>query len=456
MTNYVQKVSTPMLSPASKGSDFSLRIYQQQGVEWLQTHPQGVLTCPMGAGKTAILCRAMPATGRVVIVAPLRVCATVWPKELTRWAPERTFAVLGNNRDPGDAQVRILNFELIPWAVANGIFDGCQCLILDELSRLKGHQGATFKALRRVLPKIPVRWGATGTLISQGVIDAWAQVWCLDLGARLGRSFSSFTREYLIQGREYWDLQPQPGAEERIARKIADLVYRIEPQDYTDTLPPLVIQHLPVTLPPGCLEGYRRLAHDMTLGPSIIAGSRGVLAGKLQQYAQGAVYPLPELGERQPAVWYHHAKIAAAKAHLDALYEPCIVVYQYLFELEALRETHPGPVLGAGTPPRDAAGIVDQWNAGELPRLYAHGRAGSHGLNLQAGGSRLLWLGPPWSLDLWLQCNARLHRSGAVNPVIATVLVAEGTVDLDILAALEAKGDVAEAVENFLWIGVDG
>jgi SNF2 family DNA or RNA helicase len=415
----------------------------------------------MGSGKTAIVSRALPDFGGIVIVAPLRVCASVWPRELQRWAPKRTFCVLQGTEQQrkealyANAEITILNYELIPWAVENGVFTGCRCLVLDELSRLKGHQGSTFKALRKVLPKIPVRWGMTGTLISQGVIDAWAQTWCLDLGARLGRSFASFTRDYLIQGREYWDLQPQPGAEERIARKITDLVYRIEPSEYADTLPPLVIEHLPVAMPAGCLDGYRRLARDMTLGPSIVAGSRGVLTGKLQQYAQGAVYPLPELGERQPAQWYHHAKLDAARAFLDDLDEPCIVVYQYLFELEALRETNKGLLLGGGVTASNAAHAIEEWNAGRLPVLYLHGRSSGHGVNLQAGGRRILWLGPPWSLDLWLQVNARLHRSGAEGPTVATVLVADGTVDLEILATLVAKGDVAEAVENFFKIGVD-
>lgn len=412
----------------------------------------------MGSGKTAMACSALP-PGKVVIIAPLRVCRSVWPAELDRWAPGRKHTILtgtaARRRGLLDAselpQIVILNYELLPWAVAEGVFNGAECVILDELSRLKGH-GTTFKALRKVLPKIPVRWGLTGTLISQGVIDAWAQVWCLDLGKSLGRSFASFTRKFLIQGREYWDLTPQEGASERVAAAISHLIFRIEPAEYADQLPPLVISQLPIILPAGIEALYRQLAKTFVLGDTS-AGSSGVLTNKLAQLAQGAVYPDKDRGSRAPAKWYHLEKTSAARQFLDSLAEdgePCIVVYQYLFELDAVREWCPGPVLGAGSGAIEAARLEEEWNAGRLPILYLHPKAGGHGLNLQAGGRHILWLGPPWSLDLWSQVNARLHRQGAEGPTWVKVLVAAGTVDEDVLQALEAKADVRDAVDQAL------
>jgi SNF2 family DNA or RNA helicase len=445
-----------MLSETSAPSEFCLKPYQQRGVEWLKSHPIGALSCAMGSGKTAMACSALP-PGKVVIVAPLRVCRSVWPDELDRWAPGRSYVILSGSavqREAAmalDTEIFIVNYELISWAVEAGVFNGAECVILDELSRLKGH-GTTFKALRKVLPKIPVRWGLTGTLISQGVIDAWAQVWCLDLGQALGRSFASFTRNYLIQGREYWDLTPQEGSSERIAAKIAPLIFRIEPAEYADQLPPLVINHLPVALPSGVQARYREFAKTFVLGDAT-AGSSGVLTNKLTQLAQGAVYPDRVRGDRALARWYHIEKITAAAGFLDSLDEdnlPCIVVYQYLFELEAMRERCPGPVLGAGSGAVEAARLEEEWNSGRLPVLYLHPKAGGHGLNLQAGGRHILWLGPPWSLDLWSQVNARLHRQGAEGPTWATVLVAADTVDEDVLQALEAKADVRDAVDQAL------
>jgi len=396
----------------------------------------------MGAGKTAIVCRALPAEGRVVIVAPLRVAATVWPAELDLWTPEATYEVLAGKdqaqRSASTARIQIVNFELIPWAVRSGVFDGCQCVVLDELSRLKDRSGVYVKTLRKVLPKIPVRWGLTGTFVSQGIIDTWSQVWCIDLGRSLGRTFASFAARYLVQGFEHWDITPRAGAEEEIAEQIKPLVFSIEPADYADTLPPLRITPIYVTLPDDAREAYQALARDMVID-NIAAESRLVLTGKLQQFAQGAVYD-----EEREAVWFHFEKIGAAGNFLDHVPGPCLVVFQFMFELEYLRYFKPGPVLG------EDDSLIDLWNEGELPILYLHPRSGGHGLNLQAGGRHILWLGPVWSLDLWRQTNARLHRSGATGPTHVSVIVAHNTVDYAVLAALEAKADVADAVDRYL------
>jgi SNF2 family DNA or RNA helicase len=415
-----------------------LRPYQDQAADFLYERDRAMILAPVGAGKTAITLTAIQAmlkdghAKRFLVLAPKRVAASVWPVEQPKWAPDITLAVaVGSVKQraaafASDAQVVVTNYENLP----TGTFDA---VVFDELTRLKNPSGKRFKDLLKFLKPIEIRWGLTGSFTSNGLEDVFGQCKIVDQSL-LGRSKGAFQQQYFfsfLRG-NYVEYEPRPGALEQVMDRIRPATYVLEPGVYTDTLPPLHTVEVPLTMD---LTDYETMRKNFVLelgnDEKAIAENAAVVTQKLQQMASGFVYALE-------THWQSSHKLDALADLLDENQRaPTIVWYQYIAERNELLRRHKDA--------RDVRdpGAIEDWNAGKVEVLLAHPASAGHGLNLQHGGCRMVWLTLPWSLELYEQAVGRLHRSGQRHDVWNYVLLTDKTVDHKIWAALRDKKSLA-------------
>lgn len=394
---------------------------------------------------------------RCLVVAPKKVAEATWATEAAKWDHLRHLRIipmLGSAKrrvaalaTPGD--VWVINRENVPWLV-----DYCRndwpfdMVVLDESSSFKNASSKRFKALRLVRSRIRRIVELTGTPSPNGLEDLWAQVYLLDGGARLGKTLTSyreafFTQDYSRPGQMYRTYSPQDGAEDRIKAAISDICVSMSAADYLE-LPDYVEDIVPVALDTKAKRAYDALERDMLLQvdeATITAGSAAVLNGKLLQLCSGAAYD-----ETGNAVHIHDCKLEAFMELVEGLHgEHALVFYWFQHErdriVEALKKS--GFVVRVYQGPEDERA----WNAGEIDLLLAHPMSCGYGLNLQAGGHHAVWYGyPNWTLELYQQANARLHRQGQQHPVICHHLVVQGGMDEAVVAALHDKGDAQAAL----------
>ncbi len=404
--------------------------------------------------------------GKCLIVAPKKVAEATWSHEAAKWdhlAHMNIIPIMGDARKrvralytPG--LVYVINRDNIRWLVDylrnDWPFD---MVILDESSSFKNPQSQRFKALRAVRPKIARLVELTGTPAPNGLEDLWAQLFLLDGGARLGKTLTSFRQAFFTEdpswpGQQYRTYTPQAGAETRIREAIADLCIAMKAEDYL-TLPEYIEDVVPVALDPKAEKAYRKLERDMLLQvdeQTITAGSAAVLNGKLLQLCSGAVYDA-----QGGVVPVHDCKLEAFLEVVEQLHgEHALVFYWYQHERDRLLAT----LAKSGLRVRVYQGAEDEraWNAGEVDILLAHPASCAYGLNLQDGGHHEIWFGyPNWTLELYQQANARLYRQGQRHPVISHLLVVQGGMDEDVVAALGAKGDTQAALMDALKARVE-
>ena len=416
-----------------------LRPYQEQAADFLYEHDRAMILAPVGAGKTAITLTAMQDmtrdghVKRFLVLAPLRVAATVWPVEQPKWAPSLTMTVaVGTPAQRlkalrSDAQVVVTNYDNLQWLAKQKLdFDG---VVFDELTRLKNPSGARFKALAKVLD-CQVRWGLTGSFTSNGLEDVFGQCKIVDQ-TLLGRSKGAFQQQYFyLVNREYGDWQPRPGSLEQVMAKIKPATFVLEPGEYKDKLPPLHTVEVRMDLPDR--KPYEDMKKDfVTRFPdaTAVAVNAAVVTQKLQQMAAGFVYT-PE------PVWFSSHKFDRLEELLDENQQAnTIVFYNFIEELNELQRRFPHA---------RTVDSLDDWNAGRVRLLCLHPKSAGHGLNLQHGGHHIVWLSLPWSLELFEQANGRLHRSGQTQDVWCYVMLANKTVDEKIWAALHDKRGVSD------------
>jgi SNF2 family DNA or RNA helicase len=417
-----------------------LRPYQRAAADFLFRRDRAMLLAPVGAGKTAATLTAMAESeGRWLVIAPLRVATSVWPAEAARWAPGlRVRVAVGtpNQRVAAlydeEADVVVSNYDNLQW-LADHDLSGFTGIVFDELTRLKNPSGKRFKALEKVIKDIDVRWGLTGSFTSNGLEDVFGQVKIIDQKL-LGRSKGAFQQQYFFSflRSNYVEYEPRPGALEQVMDRIRPATYVLEPGVYTDTLPPLHTVEVPLTMD---LTDYETMRKNFVLelgnDEKAIAENAAVVTQKLQQMASGFVYALE-------THWQSTHKLDALADLLDENQRaPTIVWYQYVAERDELMRRHKGA--------RDVRdpGAIEDWNAGKVEVLLAHPASAGHGLNLQHGGCRMVWLTLPWSLELYEQAVGRLHRSGQRHDVWNYVLLTDKTVDHKIWAALRDKKSLA-------------
>jgi len=430
--------------------------YQEYAAQRIVESPKVGLFLDMGLGKTVItlsavselLARSM--VNKVLVIAPLRVAESTWSTEATKWQHTRHLTVskiLGDKPHrvkalEAPADLYIINRENTGWiADYYGKRWPFDMVVIDELSSFKSYSSQRFKRLKSVLPHIRRIVGLTGTPAPNGLLDLWPQVYLLDEGERLGRYVTHYRNEYFTPdkmnrqtGIVYsWALKP--GAGEDIHAAISDLCVSMSAEDYL-TLPPRIDRVVNVELPPKAQRQYAQLEKELLLPlaqSDIEAGSAAILAGKLLQMANGAVYD-----ENRAVQEIHAAKLDALTDIAEAANgNPLLAFYTFKHDAQRIAKH----LTAAGYPVSVLKGDQDiqRWNRGEIPVLLVHPASAGHGLNLQAGGHTVVWFGLPWSLELYEQGNGRIHRQGQEKPVVVYHLASIGTIDEVVMVALEGK-----------------
>lgn len=432
--------------------------YQAYCIDYLLTHPAAGLFLKPGMGKTSVALTAADrllydsfAAKKVLVIAPLRVAEDTWSRESEKWDHLRHLRiskVLGDVKARKaalkmDADVYCINRENVPWLVElYGLGWPFDLVIVDELSNFRNPSAQRVKALRKVRPLIKFIWGLTGTPRPRSLLDLWAQIYLLDRGERLGKTMTEYKNRYFSPGRRsgyvIYEWIPRPGAEAEIYRKISDICVSMEAQDHLK-LPELVETSRLVPLSQAAREQYEQMEREavLELADGVIdAGSAAAINGKLLQIAGGAVYD-----EDRTVHELHAAKLDALEDVLEeANGEPVLVAYRYQHERDRIMARFPQAVQ------LKDSDTIAAWNRGEIPLLLAHPAGAGHGLNLQDGGHIIVWFGPTYDLELNEQFNDRLFRQGQKDTTSIIYLVAEGTVDLDAMASLEAKADGQDAM----------
>ena len=441
-----------------------LHSYQRYGAEFICDHPASAILLDCGCGKTVITLTAIDELLRdrfevekVLVICPIRV-ATVWAEEIHKWEHlkgMRYSIAVGTESQrryalAADADIYVINRDVVPWLVENYAHNWrWDMLVLDELSSFKNPQAKRFKSLLKVRPKVKRIVGLTGTPSSNGLMDLWAEYRLLDLGERLGKFIGSYRNQYFrpdkTNGMIVYSYKPLAGAEEQIYKRIADMTVSIRCTDVL-RMPELISSPYEVRMSKEEKAVYDQLKKDLVLGlpdGEITASNAAALSGKLSQMANGAVYD-----DEGKAISLHSRKLDALEDIIEAQNgKPLLVAYWFKHDLDRITERLRS--LGVKYARIDKEDAIRRWNAKQIPVGLIHPASAGHGLNLQAGGSTLVWFGLTWSLELYIQTNARLWRQGQVSrTVVIQHIVTKGTVDERILAALESKEITQDALMN--------
>ena len=414
--------------------------YQIYATEYILTHPIAAVLLDMGLGKSVITLSAIFdltldsfLVRKVLVIAPLRVARDTWPAEIEKWdhlkglnytvavgtVAQRKRALMKR------AQVYIINRENIEWLISrSGISFDFDMVVIDELSSFKSHQAKRFKSLLKVRPQVKRIVGLTGTPSSNGLMDLWAEYRLLDMGQRLGRFIGRYREDYFVPDKRnqqvIFSYKPKPGAEEAIYRLISDITISMKGSDYLK-LPELVINEVPMKLSEKEMKTLDTMKRDLITtvkGEEITAANAAALSGKLLQMANGAVYD-----DQGVVIHIHDRKLDALEDLIEAANgKPVLIAYWFKHDLSRIQKRFEVEVLST----RDS---IKRWNDGEIPIAVIHPASAGHGLNLQAGGSTLVWFGLTWSLELYQQTNARLWRQGQNETVVIHHLIAKGTID---------------------------
>ena len=437
---------------------FSPHDYQKYAIDYIESHPVAAVLLDMGLGKTVISLTAISdllfdsfEVNRILVVAPLRVARDTWPAEIGKWehlsgltyavavgtARERKAALMQN------ADITIINRENLGWLIDDsGIPFTYDMVVLDELSSFKNHKSKRFRALMKVRPKVKRIIGLTGTPSSNGLMDLWAEFKVLDKGERLGRFITQYRNQYFMpdkrNGEIIYSYKPLPHAEDAIYRRIGDITISMRSTDHLK-MPELVSSQYEVQLSADERKRYEELKQDLVLnlhGDEITAANAATLTGKLSQLANGAIY-----SDDGKVIEFHDRKLDALEDIIEAANgKPLLVAYWFRHDLERIRRRFDVREI------KTSADIAD-WNAGNIPVAVIHPASVGHGLNLQAGGSTLVWFGLTWSLELYQQTNARLWRQGQESrTVVIQHIIAANTIDGQILDALKRKDKTQAAL----------
>ncbi len=431
--------------------------YQSYATEFILSHPISAVFLEMGLGKSVItlsaifdLCLDSFLVCKVLVIAPLRVARDTWPAEINKWDHLKGLSysvAVGTEKERIDALKKqstlyIINRENVDWLVhKSGIPFHFDMVVIDELSSFKSYGAKRFKSLLKVRPSVKRIVGLTGTPSSNGLMDLWAEFRILDLGQRLGRYISHYRNTYFKPDKRnaqiIFSYKPLPGAEDEIYKQISDITISMKSTDYLK-MPEYVSNEVFVTLSEKEWKVYSDFKEDMVanLGDEEIdAVNAAVLSGKLLQMANGAVYD-----SENKAHVIHDKKLDALEDLIEgANGKPVLVAYWYKHDLERIKDRFPVRQI-------QSSKDIEDWNDGKIPIAVIHPASAGHGLNLQSGGSTLIWFGLTWSLELYQQTNARLYRQGQKDTVIVHHIITKNTIDEDVLLALTKKEKTQDAL----------
>ena len=422
--------------------------YQEYAKEFVVKQNVSALFLDCGLGKTVITLTAIWEllldyfdVRKILVIAPLRVARDTWPAELYKWEHLKGIemsAVLGSERDRitalnRRANVYVINRENVEWLVGHCRWD-FDMVVIDELSSFKSHRTKRFKALKRVRPMIRRIVGLTGTPAPNGLIDLWGEIGILDMGQRLGRFIGGYRERFFVPDKRSREMifsyKPRQGAEEAIYELISDICISMKATDYLE-MPECIYNRVEVIMNEKEKKLYQQLERDMLIpfeDGDIDAVNAAGLCNKLMQMANGAVYD-----ENGAIKHIHDRKLEVLEDLVEAANgKPVLIAYWYKHDLERIKKY-------VGAVELDTAEDMKKWNAGDIPVAVIHPASAGHGLNLQAGGSTLIWFGLTWSLELYQQMNARLWRQGQKETVVIHHLTAKDTLDERVMEALEKK-----------------
>ena len=446
---------------------FIPHAYQQYAIQHIETHKEAALFLDMGLGKTVIALSAIWdlafdffEVSKVLVVAPLRVARDTWPAEIEKWEHLKymTYSVVVGTEEERrqallkKALVYIINRENVDWLVSkSGVPFRFDMVVIDELSSFKSHTSKRFKSLLKVRPQVKRIVGLTGTPSGNGLMDLWAEFRLLDMGKRLGRYISHYREAFFEPDKRnqmmVFSYKPRPGAAKEIYQLIGDMTISMKSLDFLP-MPKLIMNEVHVKLSPAEKKVYDELRKKMALsieGKEIDAANAAALSGKLLQMSNGAVYD----DDHKP-IRIHDRKLDALEDLVEAANgKPILIAYWFKHDLARMKERLSIREI------RFSKDITD-WNEGKIPVAAIHPASAGHGLNLQAGGSVLIWFGLTWSLEVYQQTNARLWRQGQKNMVIIHHIVTKGTIDEQVMRALKRKDRTQEALIDAVKANLKG
>jgi SNF2 family DNA or RNA helicase len=441
-----------------EGQPMKLRDYQEKAADFLYENNRAMILAPVGAGKTALTLTAMQDmlrykfVKRWLVLAPKRVCTDVWPVEQPKWATDTPIAVaVGTPAQRSQAlhsgfPVVVTNYDNIQWLADQELdFDG---IVFDELTKLKNPSGKRYKALAKIVDRIDIRWGLTGSFTSNGLEDVFGQCKIVNQDL-LGRAKGAFMQQYFVLvNKDFGEWEPRVGSLAQVMARIKPATFLLNAGEYADKLPPCHTVEMKCDL----LDRapYEKMKKDFVIefkDVEITAVNAGVVTGKLQQMAGGWVYETVTTASNTPGrmnvsktpIWFSTHKFDL----LDELIEEnqhdnTIIVYNYVEELAELKRRYPHAQTINDTK------AIERWNDGKIELLLIHPKSAGHGLNLQHGGNKMVFVSLPWSLELYEQTVGRLHRSGQKHDVWIYLLLTNKTIDLRIWDALKDKRAISD------------
>jgi SNF2 family DNA or RNA helicase len=437
--------------------------YQKYIIKYIETHPIAAVLLDMGLGKTSITLTALNNllfdyfdVHRILVVAPLRVARNTWSDEIKKWDHLKNLkysVAVGTETERMAAlmevaDIYIINRENLPWLIEkSGLPFDYDMIVIDELSSFKNYQAKRFKSLMKVRPKVKRIVGLTGTPSSNGLMDLFAEFKILDMGARLGRFIGQYRTNYFkpdkVNGPIVYSYKLLPGAEDEIYRKISDITISMKVTDYLK-MPELVNTKYMVHLSDKEKKKYEGMKRELVLAlpeGEVTAANAASLSGKLSQMSNGAVY-----SDEESIIKIHDRKLDALEDIIEASNgKPILVAYWFKHDLQRIKERLKSIKVSFEKLDSDAS--IRKWNRGELPVALIHPASAGHGLNLQSGGSTLVWFGLTWSLELYQQTVARLYRQGQSERTVTVIhILAKDTIDERIMKALADKDNTQAAL----------
>lgn len=458
--------------------NYSPHEYQRYAIDFVEGHKESALLLDLGLGKSSIALTAINdllfdyfLVHKVLVIAPIRVCTNTWTSEIKKWDHLKNLKYslcVGGERTRkralyAEADIYIINRENVEWLInKSGVKFSFDMIVIDELSSFKNGKSKRFQALLKVRPLVKRIVGLTGTPSSNGLMDLWAEYRLLDLGKRLGRFITHYRETYFIPDKRNQEIvfsyKPKLGAEEEIYRRIEDITISMKAIDHLP-MPKLIINDYKVELDGKKRKQYESLANNLVLelgDEDITVANAGVLSNKLIQMASGSLY----CDESHSFVEIHDKKLDALEDLIEgANGEPLLVAYWFRSDLERImkRLNKIKDKTDVSFEVLDKSDAIEKWNKGEISVGLIHPQSAGHGLNLQEGGHQLVWYSLTWSLELYQQTIGRLYRQGQKSKsVVVTRIVAKGTIDEDVIRALDKKERTQDALIEAVKAHVKG
>ncbi|MGX7081010.1 ATP-dependent helicase HepA [Gemella morbillorum] len=441
--------------------------YQNYAKDFILAHKVSALFLDCGLGKTITTLTAINELmydsfeiSKVLIIAPLRVAQSTWKDEIEKWDHLnllRYSIVVGDEKErlkalKQNSDIYIINRENVDWLVTkSGIDFNFDMLIIDELSSFKSHTSKRFKSLLKIRPYFERVVGLTGTPSSNGLMDLWAEFRVLDLGERLGRYITHYRNEYFLpdkrNGVVIFSYKPQPHAEERIYRRLADMTISMKSTEYLK-MPELILNDLEINLDEEDQIKYKKFKKEMVMTiqeKEIDAINAASLSNKLIQLANGSIYD-----DDKKFYEIHNKKLDKLEEIIESANgKPVLIAYWFKADKERIEKRFKVREI-------KTADDIKQWNMGMINLALIHPASTGHGLNLQSGGSTLVWFSLTWSLELYQQTNARLYRQGQKDTVVIHHLITKNTIDEDIMKSLKRKDKTQEALMRAVKARIGG